>query len=113
MNSKFNKEKLFKKLNAQNIFWSYNVNSVEDISDALLIEHCLIYSDIPEIKMLFQIFPFKFIKEVWVKRVVPDKRYDKLNYYLGKIFFGIDEINLFLEQKLAAESRFERLKQLS
>ena len=95
------------------MFWSYDANSVKDISDAILIEHCLIYGDIPDIKMLFKIFPFEFIKEIWIKRVIPDKRYDKLNYYLGKIFFKIVAINLFLEQKSHAESRLEKLKQLS
>lgn len=104
------KEKLFELIKNDNLFWSYNVASADDISDDLLIEHILIYSDVDVIKALFSAYDDERIKSVWEQRIVPDMRYKRLNVYLGRIFFNIEEIGAFIDEKNAAHSRYEKLK---
>lgn len=106
------KENLFEIIKNDNLFWSYDVTSAHDISDDLLIEHILIYSDVDVIKALFTVYDHQRIKSVWEHQIVPDRRYKRLNVYLGKIFFNIEEIGAFLHEKTAAHSRYEKIKRL-
>jgi len=104
------KEKLFELIKNDNLFWSYNVKSADDISDDLLIEHILIYSDVDVIKALFAVFDDERIRLIWEQRIVPDMRYKRLNVYLGRIFLNIEEIGAFINEKKAAHSRYEKFK---
>jgi hypothetical protein len=105
------KKELFLKLKKQNIFWSYDTSSV--LSDEVIIEQTLIYGDVDDILSLFSIYGQIKIKEVWDEKMVPDTRYIKLNYYLGKFFFNIKNINLYLKKNSLANSRYERIKRLT
>ena len=84
------KSHLFKILQDEKIFWSYeNPNEIE-LSDEALIENVLIHLDKNEILLLFKIFPKEFIKQVWRKRLVPmETYYHTLNRYFALVFFGI------------------------
>ncbi len=105
------KKQLYSKLKKQNIFWSYDTSSV--LSDDIIIEQTLIYADTEDIKSLFSIYKLSEIKKVWNKKVVPDLRFRKLNYYLGKIFFNIRNIESYLNKRSLANSRYEQLKKLT
>jgi hypothetical protein len=107
------KETLFELIKNDHLFWSYQVTSAADISDDLLIEHVLIYSDVNVINALFSIYDTDRIRIVWEQRIVPDKRYKRLNVYLGKIFFNIDDIETFMDEKNAAHNRYETLRRVS
>ena len=96
------------KLNEHNIFWSYDKSSV--LSDAVIIEQTLIYADVDDIKELFLIFKSSTIKNVWANKIAGDMRYKKLNYYLGKIFFNIRNINTYLNKKSVINKRYEQLR---
>lgn len=105
------KKDFISKLRKQNIFWSYDKASV--LSDELIIEQTLIYADVVDIQNLFLIFQFSKIKNVWEQKIVPDMRYLKLNYYLGKIFFNIRNIEAFLKKKNLANSRYEKIRKFT
>ncbi len=107
------KETLFKKMQAQNIFWSYAAETSKDIPDSVFIEHILIYADVDEIKVLFKVFSKEEIKRVWDEKMVPDSRYRRVNYYLAKFFFEIEDIEQYLTKKSLLYSRYEKLKRLS
>jgi hypothetical protein len=107
------KKELFNILNAKKAFWSYNIKNANEISDSLLIEHTLLWGDVEELKALFSLYEFKKIKDIWNVYLVPDTRYEKLNYYLATFFFDIKKIDTYLKKKSLENSRFQKLKRLS
>ncbi len=107
------KEKLLKKLINENIFWSYDTSAALDISDSIFIEHTLLYSDVEEIKELFLIFSPEKIKKVWENKIIPDNRYFRLNYYLGKFFFNIEDVKNYIKEKSIINSRYEKIRHIS
>lgn len=108
-----NKKELFDKLKSQNIFWSYDVKTSNDISDSIFIEHVLIYADVDEIKDLFKIYDKKEIIRIWNERIIPDERFRRLNYYLSRYFFDIDNFETYLRENSKINSRYEKLKRIS
>ena len=62
---------LLRKLKEENQLWSYDVSKMESVSDEALIEHVLLYLDIQEINMLFPLFGYKKVKQVWLDSVAP------------------------------------------
>ena len=107
------KKELFNILNAKKAFWTYDVKKVSEISDTLLIEHTLLWGDVKELKALFSLYEFNTIKNIWNLYLVPDTRYEKLNYYLAKFFFDIKNIKVYLKKKTFENSRYQKLKKLS
>ena len=53
------RDELFRKLKEENCLWSYDVSKMEAISDDALIEHVMLYLDIPDIDKLFLLFAYK------------------------------------------------------
>ena len=84
------KEKLLDKLKQEHCFWSYNEESIEHVSDSILIEKTLLYLDLEEINLLFQLYPFKKIKQVWLEYLIPQEEYlYTLNRFLAWYYFKI------------------------
>ena len=106
---------ILKKLLKTNAFWSFDKKtiSIDSISDNSLIENTFIHCDIDEIKLLFKIFSNKKLLSVWNERLVPDKRYYKLNYYLGVCFFNISDTKKHITETAKKYSRYEKIKQLA
>lgn len=77
------KKGLLAKLKQEHSFWSYNESSVKDVSDDVLIEKTLLHLDLDEINQLFQIYPYKKIKQVWLDYLVPQEEY---LYTLNRFF---------------------------
>lgn len=77
------KQELLSKLKQEHCFWSYKEDSIEDVSDEILIEKTLLYLDLDEINQLFLIFPFKKIKQVWLDHLIPQEEY---LYTLNRFF---------------------------
>ena len=77
------KSDLLAKLKQEHCFWSYNEESVNEISDEMLIEKTLLYLDLEEIDQLFTIFPYKIIKKVWLEHLIPQEEY---LYTLNRFF---------------------------
>jgi len=74
---------LVNELKRENRFWSYDASSIDDVPSDMLIEKTLIYLDMPEIDMLFQLYPYKQIKKVWLNNLVPQGDY---LYTLNRFF---------------------------
>jgi hypothetical protein len=82
-----NYQNFVKQLKKQGIFWSYDKNAL--LTDETVIEHTLLYADVPFLDDLFIFFEKSVIQDVWEKRIVPDVRYPSLNNYLAIIYFKI------------------------
>ena len=65
------KQELLAKLKQEHCFWSYTEDSIQDISDDMLIEKTLLHLDLDEINQLFRIYPLKKIKRVCSARRIP------------------------------------------
>lgn len=102
------KKKFIQELKEKNMFWSYDADA--KINDVVLIEQTLIYGEVDDIKNLFLILDRGKIRKVWEQRIVPINNYYKMNYYLGKIFFDIKNIEKFIKEKSFVNSRYERIK---
>jgi hypothetical protein len=106
------KRKLFDKLKAKGIFWSYSKEAdYKEIGSKLLVEYLLKYGDFDDIKLGFELFGKRFMKEVWEARLKSDRSFIKTNLMLARLFFGMDvESDYFRGVKNA---RFEKLKLLA
>lgn len=101
---------LVEKLKKQGIFWSYSKESLKQIPDNVLIEEALRWGDVPELLELFRLFDKTEIKKIWCEKVIPDERIFRLNYYLAKIFFDIENPERYIKRIAKKNSRYERIK---
>ena len=86
------KKYLQNRLLEQHAFWSYNKDSVADISDWNLIKFVLIHLDLVEINLLFEIYSKKQIKKVWLKELVPQGDFLRnMNLAFAFLYFDIKE----------------------
>jgi hypothetical protein len=89
--TKRTKKKLFEKLKAKGLFWSYDANIHYDESkDDLLIETALKYADMDDLQTLFALYGEHRIHQLWEKQLRNDSRFKKLNYFLARVFFGMN-----------------------
>jgi len=83
------RNELLCKLKENNCLWSYDVSKMDSISDEALIEHVLMYLDIPDINQLFRLFGHKRVKRVWLDRVAPlGERFRVYNVLYAWYYFG-------------------------
>ena len=79
---------LIEKLKQEHCLWSYESNSIQDVPDDILVELVMLYLDIEEIKLLFQLFGYKKVKKAWIENVVAQgERYYNLNYFFAWYYF--------------------------
>lgn len=89
---------LLQKLKAEHCFWSYSEDAINNVTDDMLIEKTLLYLDLPEIDILFKLFPFKKIKQVWLDYLVPQGEYlYTLNRFLAWYYFRIKRPDQYLK----------------
>ena len=82
------KSNLLAKLKQEHCFWSYNEDTISDISDDMLIEKTLLHLDLEEIDQLFQLYPYRKVKRVWLDHLVPQEEYlYTLNRFLAWYYF--------------------------
>ena len=82
------KSTLLNKLKQEHCFWSFNEDAISNISDDMLIEKTLQYLDLDDIDLLFQIYPFRKVKQVWLEHLVPQEEYlYALNRFLAWYYF--------------------------
>ena len=93
------KEILYKKLIERKSFWSYSLTPDTIIPDEILIEKTFIYLDIEDINKLFEIFPYKRIKQVWRSRlVIQGDYYRRLNKLIAWMYFDIKEPDRYIKR---------------
>ena len=83
-------------------------------NENVIIEHTLRYEDINPIKEIIRNYGIEKCKSVWEKTLIPDRRLEKLNYFLARFIFNIStddsEIKLYLSQH--NKSRLERINEI-
>jgi hypothetical protein len=102
---------LLKKMNA---FWSYNASEISEknISDEMFIEKVLVHLDIPDLKKLFLLFPYKKIREVWQNQLcIQEPYYHGINTMLAYLYFNIKNPDKYL--KTISNKHLKSLKQRS
>ena len=97
-----NKVLLFKHLQKENAFWSYDPSSVslKKIDDDMLIEKTLLHLDIDDINRLFAMFPKSKIKKVWRSRLCPLEPYfNGINRLYAYIYFDIRNPDRYIKSQ--------------
>ena len=91
-------EVLISKLIKNKRFWSFKMSKNTTISDDILIEKTLIYLDIEDINLLFSIYPYKKIKQVWLERIaIQGSFFVRLNRFLAWMYFHIKNPDRYLK----------------
>ena len=84
------KQYLEKRLMKEHSFWSFEKTSCKNLSDWNLIKYVLIRLDLDDIKYLFQLYPKKKIKQVWLEELIPQGDYLlSMNICFALIYFGV------------------------
>jgi hypothetical protein len=84
------KQQLAEKLISNKLFWSYCDVSPESISDNILIEKVLINLDLEDIDSLFEIYPYKKIREIWKNEIIVlEPLYHSMNLLLAFLYFQV------------------------
>lgn len=92
------KRSLIKKLKKGHYFWSYDQKSIKHVPDDILIEMVMLYLDMEEIDQLFTIYPYKQIKESWIKNLVPQGEYlYTLNKFFAWYYFGMKKPGAYVK----------------
>lgn len=97
-----------------NIYPGYAVSSGIEMNENIIIEHTLRYEDIIPIQEIIKKFGIEKCKSVWEKTLIPDKRIEKLNYFLARFIFNVsnddDAIKKYL--LLHNKNRIERINEI-
>ena len=94
------KEELLAQLREEHAFWSYHQDSVTsgELEDSQLIALTMRYLDLPQIKQLFQIFPYSKIKSAWKEILVPEGEYlYTLNRFFAWYYFKAKRPDSYLK----------------
>lgn len=91
----------------QDYTWSYKKSTVPH---AVKVEHILKYGDLDEISGVIKTAGFDFCKNIWGKKIIPDSRFNRLNYFLARFVFKVaadrEDILSYLQHH--QKKRFER-----
>lgn len=94
------RKSLCTKLLDNKTFWSYSDVTEETISDGDLIEKTFIHLDMDDIKLLFELFPMRFVRRVWEDRMAGQGAYlYSLNMMIAQYYFNIRNPKAFLHKK--------------
>ena len=106
------KKELFTATKQKGLFWSYDKKmEYSEALDKLTIETVLKYGDFIDLKQLFTLYGKRAVKKIWKEKLIRDPRFIKLNYFLARIFFGMDvEADFF---KGAMSDREKKLRMLA
>ena len=82
------KSYLIKRLKHEHCLWSYNQDSVKDMSDDVLVELVMLHLDIDEINLLFRMLPYAEVKRAWLENVVAQgERFYQMNVFFAWYYF--------------------------
>lgn len=96
------RQNLMERLLQEHCLWSLEDGSKEDVSDAQLIEKCLVYLDLDDIDRLFAIFPRNKVKTVWREVLIPqDEYYHAKNRLFARHYFGIKRPDAYLKSTIS------------
>ena len=107
-NGQFERKKhfLLKQLEDKGCLWSYASNENDSIDDDLLIEKALLYLEFEDLHRLCELYPIRYVKDVWRKRLVSQgEYYGIINWLLAAMFFDIKKPDRYL--KIYGKPRLE------
>ena len=107
-NGQFERKKhfLLKQLEDKGCLWSYASNENDSIDDDLLIEKALLYLEFEDLHRLCELYPIRYVKDVWRKRLVPQgEYYGIINWLLAAMFFDVKKPDRYL--KIYGKPRLE------
>ena len=90
---------LIEKLREENRFWSYAPGFADsDVPDEIIIEKTLVYLDLDEIKVLFELYGKQKVKRVWLERLVPQGEYlHTLNRFFAWFYFRVKKPDMYIK----------------
>lgn len=92
------KSYLEEKLHQDHAFWSFDKTSCKDLPDRELIKYVLINLDLDDINRLFDIYPKKQIKQIWLEELVPQGDFLKsMNLCFALIYFDVKKPMQYLK----------------
>ncbi|MDR1155371.1 MAG: hypothetical protein LBL04_11745 [Bacteroidales bacterium] len=103
-----NKHLLFRHLQKENAFWSYDPSFVklENLKDEMFIEKVMLHLDIDDINRLFALYPKARIKKVWRTRLCPLEPYcNGLNRLFAYMYFDIKNPDRYIKAQRAKHIR--------
>ncbi|GAB6012023.1 hypothetical protein [Viscerimonas tarda] len=84
------KRYLEQKLHKAHAFWSFDKQSCHHLSDKDLIKYTLIHLDLDDTGLLFDIYPKKQVKRVWLDELVPQGDYlISMNLCFALLYFDV------------------------
>lgn len=66
--------------------WSYKKDSVPL---SVKVEYLMKYGDLDEITDAINDLGTDYCKEIWIHKIIPDTRFNRLSYFLGRFIFNI------------------------
>jgi len=100
---------LWQQLEKMGCLWSYAKNPTS-ANDELLIEKALLYLEFEDMHKLSELYPMKYLRDVWRRRLVAQgDYYDIINWLLAVMFFEIKNPDRYLKHygKPRLETRAE------
>ncbi|MBO7597826.1 MAG: hypothetical protein J6T70_12365 [Bacteroidales bacterium] len=90
---------MIEKLKEENRFWSYAPGFADsDVPDDIIIEKTLVYLDLDEIRMLFELYGKQKVKHVWLERLVPQGDYlYSLNRFFAWFYFRVKKPDMYVK----------------
>jgi hypothetical protein len=89
------KKALTQYLDDMGALWSYRIELDTILSDRELIVKSLTYLELEEMDLLFDIFPYETVRDVWIKEMLPSDYNIILNKILAYLIFEVDNFDEF------------------
>lgn len=89
------KKALTQYLDDMGALWSYRIELDTILSDRELIVKSLTYLELEEMDLLFDIFPYETVRDVWIKEMLPSDYDIILNKILAYLIFKVDNFDEF------------------
>ena len=89
------KKALTQYLDDMGALWSYRIELDTILSDRELIVKSLTYLELEEMDLLFDIFPYETVRDVWIKEMLPSDYDIILNKILAYLIFDVDNFDEF------------------
>ena len=89
------KKALTQYLDDMGALWSYRIGLDTILSDIELIVKSLTYLELEEMDLLFDIFPYETVRDVWIKEMLPSDYNIILNKILAYLIFEVDNFDEF------------------
>lgn len=90
------KRMLTQYLDDMGAFWSYRIDSDTIMPDKELVVASLIYLELEDMYLIFDVIPYEKIKKVWIEEMVSNDHYYGLhNEMLAYLFFNVKNYKKF------------------